>query len=149
MQQILFWSSLTGSTKAPSVLQQAHSDLESGNGTRAATSTSALLWHDCTAANFDDGEADALTLINDSEEVHENTYRVEGRLVLSRLRQLRGDFKGAMQHIAIAEETESAGNEMQTLLISVAKAFVLRMKNELRCGFAVRAWARERAARSA
>ncbi len=125
VQQILLLQFLDRFDESAERLQQAHSDLESGNGPRAADVAFAQLWHDYTAANFDDGEADALTLINDSEEVHENTYRVEGRLVLSRLRQLRGDFKGAMQHIAIAEETESAGNEMQTLLISVAKAFVL------------------------
>jgi DNA-binding CsgD family transcriptional regulator/tetratricopeptide (TPR) repeat protein len=125
VQQILLLQFLDRFDESAERLQQAHSDLENGNGPRAADVAFAQLWHDYTAANFDDGEADALTLINDSEEVHENTYRVEGRLVLSRLRQLRGDFEGAMRHIAIAEETESARNEMQTLLISVAKAFVL------------------------
>lgn len=125
VQQILLLQFLDRFDESAERLQQAHSDLENGNGPRAADVAFAQLWHDYTAANFDDGEADALTLINDSEEVHENTYHVEGRLVLSRLRQLRGDFEGAMRHIAIAEETESARNEMQTLLISVAKAFVL------------------------
>lgn len=130
VQEILLLQFLDRFDESAERLQQAHSDIESPNSPRAADVAFAQLWHDYTAANFDDGEADALTLLNDTEEVHENTYRVEGRLVLSRLRQIRGDFKGAMQHIAVAEETESARNEMQTLLISVAKAFVLANQGE-------------------
>lgn len=125
VQEILLLQFLDRFGESTERLQQAHAELENGNGPRAADVAFAQLWHDYTAANLDDGEADALTLLNDSEEVHENTYRVEGRLVLSRLRQLRGDFTGAMQHIRIAEETESTRNEVQTQLISVAKAFVL------------------------
>jgi DNA-binding CsgD family transcriptional regulator/PII-like signaling protein len=125
VQEIVLLQFLDRFDESAERLQRAHFELENGNGPRAADVAFAQLWHDYTAGNFDDAETDALTLINDSEEVNENTYRVEGRLVLSRLRQLRGDFKGALGHIAIAEETESTRNEMQTLLISVAKAFVL------------------------
>jgi DNA-binding CsgD family transcriptional regulator len=125
VQEILLLQFLDRFDESAERLQRAHFELENGSGPRAADVAFAQLWHDYTAGNFDDGETDALTLINDSEEVHENTYHVEGRLVLSRLLQLRGDFRGALGHIAIAEETESTRNEMQTLLISVAKAFVL------------------------
>jgi DNA-binding CsgD family transcriptional regulator/tetratricopeptide (TPR) repeat protein len=125
IQEILLLQLLDRFGESAKRLQQAHVDLEGGNGPRPADVAFAQLWHDYTVGNFDDAEVDALTLINDSEEVHKNTYRVEGRLVLSRLRQLRGDFHGAARHIAIAEETESSRNEMQLLLTDVAKVFVL------------------------
>lgn len=124
VQEILLLQFLDRYDESAERLQQAHRELESGTGPRAADVAFAQLWHDYSAGNFDDAEADALTLINDSEEVHENIYRVEGRLVLSRLRQLHGDFAGATRHIAIAEEGAS-GCEMQSLLMSVAKTFVL------------------------
>ena len=124
IQEILLLQLLDHYDESATRLQQAHLELESGHGPRAADVAFVQLWHDYSAGNFDDAEADALTLINDSEEVHENTYRVEARLVLSRLRQLRGDFQGAAHNLAIAEEGESSHNEMQSLLISVAKTFV-------------------------
>ena len=125
VQEILLLQFLDRYDESAERLREAHDELEHGRGPRAADVAFAQLWHDYTCGNFDDAEADALTLINDSEEVHENTYRVEGRLVLSRLRQLRGDFEGAARHIAIAEAGESSRNEMQSLLTSVAKGFVL------------------------
>ena len=106
------------------MLREAHRRIERPYGPRPGDVAFAQLWHNYTCANFDDAEADALTLINNTDEVHENTYLVESRLVYSRLRQIRGDFATANRHIEIANTGRTTQSELQNLLTFVARTFV-------------------------
>ena len=66
----------------------------------------AQLWLEYTTANFQDAEALALTLVRECDEVHEKTYEVEGRLLLARVAQARGDYVASHRHLELAAEDD-------------------------------------------
>jgi DNA-binding CsgD family transcriptional regulator len=124
VQQILLLQLLDRYEESSSMLRDAHRRVERPHGPRPADVAFAQLWHNYTCANFDDAEADALTLINNTDEVHENTYAVESQLVYSRLRQIRGDFATANRHIELASGGRASQSELQNLLTFVARTFI-------------------------
>jgi DNA-binding CsgD family transcriptional regulator len=78
------------------------------------------LWHDYNLALLDEAEADGATLIRLSEEFEDDTYRLEARLILARMAQLRGDFDGARGHFANAGariDRSDAGKMLMLLLV--------------------------------
>jgi DNA-binding CsgD family transcriptional regulator/tetratricopeptide (TPR) repeat protein len=91
----------------------------------------AQLWLEYTSANFHDAEALALTLVRECDEVHEKTYEVEGRLLLARVTQARGDYAAAHRHLDLAAETKSPPDDTRRMLRLVANAWLCEAEEDL------------------
>jgi DNA-binding CsgD family transcriptional regulator len=89
------------------------------------------LWLEYTTANFHDAEALALTLVRECDEVHEKTYEVEGRLLLVRLAQVRGDYAAAHRHLDLATEDNSTSDETRRMLRLVANAWLCEAQEDM------------------
>ena len=91
----------------------------------------AQLWLEYTTANFHDAEALALTLVRECDEVHEKTYEVEGRLLLARLAQVRGDYAAAHRHLDLAAEDKTTSDDTRRMLRLVANAWLCEAEEDL------------------
>ncbi len=102
-----------------------------GASTRISDLVLAQLWHEYTTANFQDAEASALTLVRECDEVHEKTYEVEGRLLLVRVAQARGDYAAAHRHLVLAAESNTSSDETRRMLRLVANAWLCEAEEDL------------------
>ena len=91
----------------------------------------AQLWLEYTSANFHDAEALALTLVRECDEVHEKTYEVEGRLLLARVAQARGEYAAAHHHLDLAAEKNSTPDDTRRMLRLVANAWLCEAEEDL------------------
>jgi DNA-binding CsgD family transcriptional regulator len=91
----------------------------------------AQLWLEYTSANFHDAEALALTLVRECDEVHEKTYEVEGRLLLARVAQARGDYAAAHRHLDLAAENNVSSDDTRRMLRLVANAWLCEAEEDL------------------
>jgi DNA-binding CsgD family transcriptional regulator len=98
--------------------------VDRGAGIRPSDVAYARLWRDYTTGNFDDGETEALTIIRECDEVHEDTYQVEARLVLARIAQIRGRYADAERHIALTVADIAGGDETRTVLIATVASWL-------------------------
>ena len=121
--QILLLQLIDRFDESAAMLAQAQELVDRGAGIRPADVAFARLWHDYSVGNFDDAETDALTIVRECDEVHEDTYQVEARLVLGRIAQIRGRYAEAERHIALAAADIAGGDETRAVLIPVATAW--------------------------
>jgi DNA-binding CsgD family transcriptional regulator/tetratricopeptide (TPR) repeat protein len=121
--QILLLQFIDRLDESAALLAHAQELVDRGAGIRPADVAYARLWQDYTAGNFDDAETEALTILRECDEVHEDTYQVEARLVLERVTQIRGRYDDAERHIALAVEDIAGGDETRTVLIAAATAW--------------------------
>jgi DNA-binding CsgD family transcriptional regulator len=91
----------------------------------------AQLWLEYTTANFHDAEALALTLVRECDEVHEKTYEVEGRLLLARVTQARGDYAMAHRHLDLAAENNITADDTRRMLRLVANAWLCEAEEDI------------------
>ena len=91
----------------------------------------AQLWLEYTTANFHDAEALALTLVRECDEVHEKTYEVEGRLLLARVAQARGDYAAAHHHLDLAAEDNTTSDDTRRMLRLVASAWLYEAEEDI------------------
>ncbi len=91
----------------------------------------AQLWLEYTTANLHDAEALALTLVRECDEVHERTYEVEGRLLLARVAQARGDYAAAHRHLDLAAENNSSPDDTRRMLRLVANAWLCEAEQDI------------------
>jgi DNA-binding CsgD family transcriptional regulator len=91
----------------------------------------AQLWLEYFTANFHDAEASALTLVRECDEVHEKTYEVEGRLLLARVAQARGDYAAAHRHLDLAAEDNTTADDTRRILRLVANAWLCEAEEDL------------------
>jgi len=122
--QILLLQLIDRFDESTALLAHAQALVDRGAGIRPADVAFARLWHDYSVGNFDDGETDALTIVRECDEVHEDTYQVEARLVLERIAQIRGRYADAERHIALASTDIAGGDETRPVLISAATAWL-------------------------
>jgi DNA-binding CsgD family transcriptional regulator/tetratricopeptide (TPR) repeat protein len=128
--QILLLQLIDRYDESSALLARAQELLERGAGVRSADIAFARLWHDYGVGNFDDAETDALTIVRECDEVHEDTYQVEGRLLLERLAQLRGRYDDAERHITLATADAAGGDETRGALIRVATAWLRESQDD-------------------
>ncbi|MEA2787475.1 MAG: hypothetical protein QOF71_3579 [Candidatus Eremiobacteraeota bacterium] len=121
--QILLLQLIDRFDESAALVAHAQGLVERGAGIRPADVAFARLWHDYTAAKFDDAETEALTILRECDEVHEDTYQVEARLVLERVAQIRGRYAEAERHIALAVADIAGGDETRPVLIAAATAW--------------------------
>ncbi|MDB5072227.1 MAG: putative HTH-type transcriptional regulator [Candidatus Eremiobacteraeota bacterium] len=121
--QILLLQLIDRLDESAALLAHAQELIDRGAGIHPADVAFARLWHDYTAGNFDDAETEALTILRECDEVHEDTYQVEARLVLERVAQIRGRYDDAKHHIAVAVADIAGGDETRTVLIAAATAW--------------------------
>ena len=122
--QILLLQLIDRYDESAALLARAQRLFEQGAEIRPADVAFARMWHDYSVANFDDGAADALTILRECDEVHENTYQVEARLVLGRIAQVQGRYAETERHIALATTDAAGGDETRKVLILVATAWL-------------------------
>jgi DNA-binding CsgD family transcriptional regulator len=91
----------------------------------------AQLWLEYFSATFHDAEASALTLVRECDEVHEKTYEVEGRLLLARVAQARGDYAAAHRHLDLATEDNTTADDTRRILRLVANAWLCEAEEDL------------------
>ena len=93
----------------------------------------AQLWLEYTTANFQDAEALALTLVRECDEVHEKTYEVEGRLLLARVAQARGDYVASHRHLELAAEDDNnaTSDDTRRMLRLVANAWLCEAEDDV------------------
>jgi DNA-binding CsgD family transcriptional regulator/tetratricopeptide (TPR) repeat protein len=122
--RILLLQLLDRFDESAALLAQAQELVDQGAGIRPADVAFARLWRDYTAGNFDDAETEALTILRECDEIHEDTYQVEARLVLERVMQIRGRYAEAEHHIALAVADVAGGDETRPMLIAEATAWL-------------------------
>jgi ATP/maltotriose-dependent transcriptional regulator MalT len=122
--QILLLQLLDRFDESAALLAQAQGLVDRGSGIRSADVAFARLWHDYSVGSFDDGETEALTIIRECDEVHEDTYQVEARLVLGRIAQIRGRYADAERHIALTVEDIAGGDETRAVLIATVTSWL-------------------------
>jgi DNA-binding CsgD family transcriptional regulator/tetratricopeptide (TPR) repeat protein len=121
--QILLLQLIDRFDESVALLAHAQELVDRGAGIRPSEVAFARLWHDYTAGNFDDAETDALTILRECDEVHEDTYQVEARLVLEMVMQIRGRYADAERHIELAVADIAGGDETRILLIAAATSW--------------------------
>lgn len=128
--QILLLQLIDRYDESAALLARAQELVDLGAGIRAADVAFARLWHDYSIGNFDDAETEALTILRECDEVHEDTYQVEARLLLERIAQIRGRYVDAERHIALAVADIAGGDETRAVLIQVATAWLLESQSD-------------------
>jgi len=124
LSQILLLQLIDRYDEGAELLAHAQELVDRGAGIRPADVAFARLWHDYSVGNFDDAETDALTILRECDEVHEDTYQVEARLVLERVTQIWGRYADAERHIALAVADIAGGDETRAVLIPAATAWL-------------------------
>jgi DNA-binding CsgD family transcriptional regulator len=122
--QILLLQLVDRFDESAALLAHAQELVDRGAGIRPADVAFARMWQDYTAGNFDDAETEALTILRECDEVHEDTYQVEARLVLERVTQIRGRYADAERHIALAVADVAGVDETRSVLIAAATAWL-------------------------
>jgi len=131
--QILLLQLIDRFDESAALLAYAQELVDRGAGIRPADVAFVRLWRDYTGGNFDDAETEALTILRECDEVHEDTYQVEARLVLERMMQIRGRYAEAERHIALAVADIAGGDETRTVLIAEAKAWFHEAQDDYVC----------------
>jgi DNA-binding CsgD family transcriptional regulator/tetratricopeptide (TPR) repeat protein len=121
--QILLLQLVDRFEEGAALLAHAQELADRGAGIRPADVAFVRLWRDYTASNFDDAETEALTILRECDEVHEDTYQVETRLVLQRIAQIRGRYAEAERHVELAVADIAGGDETRPVLIAAATAW--------------------------
>jgi DNA-binding CsgD family transcriptional regulator len=122
--QILLLQLIDRYSESAALLAHAQRLVDRGSGIRPADVAFARLWHAYSVGNFDEGETEALRIIRECDEVHEDTYQVEARLVLERIAQIRGRYADAERHIALTVADIAGGDETRTVLIAVVTSWL-------------------------
>jgi DNA-binding CsgD family transcriptional regulator/tetratricopeptide (TPR) repeat protein len=122
--QILLLQLLDRFDEAAVLLAHAQELVDRGAGILASDVAYARLWREYTAGDFDDGETEALTIIRECDEVHEDTYQVEARLLLGRIAQIQGRYADAERHIALTVADIAGGDETRIVLIAVVTSWL-------------------------
>jgi DNA-binding CsgD family transcriptional regulator/tetratricopeptide (TPR) repeat protein len=89
------------------------------------------LWHNYSLGLLDEAEADGATLLRLSEEFEDDTYRLEARLILARMAQLRGDSDAARAHFANAAPRIDRGDAGKTLMLLLADSWLKENEGDL------------------
>jgi DNA-binding NarL/FixJ family response regulator len=89
------------------------------------------LWHNYSLGLLDEAEADGATLLRLSEEFEDDTYRLEGRLILARTAQLRGDIDAARAHFANAAPRIDRGDAGKTLMLHIVDSWLKENEGDL------------------
>jgi len=122
--QILLLQLLDRYDESAELLARAQELVERGADIRPTDVAFAQMWQDYSVGNFDDAEADALTIVQESEEVHEETHQVEARMLLARIAQLRGRYDLADRHFALATADTAGDDETREVVIPFATVFI-------------------------
>jgi DNA-binding CsgD family transcriptional regulator len=83
----------------------------------------AQMWHDYCLGLLDEAEADAATLSQLGVDFQVPNYQLEGRIILSRIAQLRGDLPAARDHLAAAADAEGS-DESRVLMLQLMAAWI-------------------------
>lgn len=89
------------------------------------------LWHDYNLGLLDEAEADGATLLRLSEEFEDDTYRLEARLILARIAQLRGDVDGARAHFMTAAKRIDRSDASRTLMLLLVESWLKENEGDL------------------
>ncbi|MCW3068831.1 MAG: transcriptional regulator [Solirubrobacterales bacterium] len=122
--QILLLQLIDRYDESAALLAHAQGLVDRGSGILPADVAFARLWHDYSVGKFDDGETEALRIIRECDEVHEDTYQVEARLLLERIAQIRGRYADAERHLALTVADIAGGDETRTMLIAVVTSWL-------------------------
>jgi DNA-binding CsgD family transcriptional regulator/tetratricopeptide (TPR) repeat protein len=91
------------------------------------------LWHNYSLGLLDEAGADGATLLRLSEEFEDDTYRLEARLILARMAQLRGDIEAARAHFANAALRIDRGDAGKTLMLLLVDSWLKENEGDLQC----------------